>query len=289
MKNIKYIGIIPIFILSMISPSFSDTLSNNSQCDNATLHTTTGPATLNARWTANTIILNWQPGDDATFTAPAQNDAAYSCEYDGGITLPTAPTRSGYTFGGWRVGAAAAQCVLSQHYVAAMDNEEVDWDPQYIKWEPIAQNGYTMAEAFEDENLTSGLSAGEWSVTFPNGELRGHAVCTNIAPNNLNNLINVDSQTLVLALYGDNGSGIIPYATFNKNDNTGGYCWCAGTDFGNSCSVTPSSWVLGISNSDSMSMSKDECMSECSGICVLELVGFNIIAYRRAIFDVAGE
>ena len=92
------------FILSILTlPTFSETLGNSPQCDNATLHTTTGPATLNARWTANTIILNWDAGNDATFTAPTQNDAAYSCEYDGGITLPTQPTRDGYTFGGWRV------------------------------------------------------------------------------------------------------------------------------------------------------------------------------------------
>ena len=42
------------FILSILTlPTFSDTLTNNSQCDNNTLHTTTGPATLNAIWNAN--------------------------------------------------------------------------------------------------------------------------------------------------------------------------------------------------------------------------------------------
>ena len=252
MKNIKYIRIIPIFILSMISPSFSDTLSNNSQCDNATLHTTTGPATLNARWTANTIILNWNAGNDATFTAPAQNDAAYSCEYDGGITLPTAPTRSGYTFGGWRVGAAAAQCVLSQHYT----NESVTYDAQHVKWEPIAQNnGYTMAEEFEDENLTSGLNAGEWSVTFTEGTIKGRALCSSTS-----------------GTYGTTGT---------PNETGGGqYCWCAGTDFGNSCHVASPSWVFNAYDR----VSADGCATDCAYLCVGDVRYGS--AFRRAIFGV---
>ena len=113
------------FILSILTfPTFSETLGNSPQCDNSTLHTTTGPATLNARWSANTIILNWNAGNDATFTAPVQGSAAYSCEYDGGITLPTAPTRSGYTFGGWRVVDDVCADPASPSCCAITDNED---------------------------------------------------------------------------------------------------------------------------------------------------------------------
>ena len=244
------------FVLSILTfPTFSETLGNSPQCDNATLHTTTGPATLNARWTANTIILNWQPGNDATFTAPAQNDAAYSCEYDGGITLPTAPTRSGYTFGGWRVGAAAAQCVLSQQYVAAMDNEEPDWDPQYVKWEPISQNGYTMND--EWMGATSGLNAGEWSVTFTEGTIKGRALCSST-------------------------SGT--YATTGTPNETGGgqYCWCAGTDFGNSCHVSSPSWVFRDDYGNA-----GNCAYHCARDCARRV--YNDSAFRRAVFGVVGD
>ena len=240
--------------MSASDPTFSETLGNSPQCDNSTLHTTTGPATLNARWTANTIILNWNAGNDATFTAPAQNDAAYSCEYDGGITLPTAPTRSGYTFGGWRVGAAAAQCVLSQQYVAAMDNEEVDWEPQYVKWEPIAQNGYTMAEDFGG-GVTSGLNAGEWSVTFTEGTIKGRALCSNTP-----------------------GTGWGEIGTPNETGG-GQYCWCAGTDFGNSCHVASPSWVFSADNGDS-----DDCAYRCALGCALTVLDRS--DFRRAIFGV---
>ena len=257
MKNIKYIGIIPIFILSMISPSFSDTLSNNSQCDNATLHTTTGPATLNARWTANTIILNWQPGDDATFTAPAQNDAAYSCEYDGGITLPTAPTKSGYTFGGWRVGAAAAQCVLSSYYTAIAD-EFPEYDAQHARWRPISQQGISMNGEFGDDSTIGNLSAGEFGVTFSTGEIRGRALCSNTPGTD----------------WGEIGT---------PNETGGGeYCWCAGTDFGNSCHVASPSWVF----VDAQNYSYG-CAGDCASYCVQGL--YEVPNFRSAIFGVPAE
>ena len=239
------------FILSILTfPTFSETLGNSPQCDNSTLHTTTGPATLNARWSANTIILNWQPGDDATFTAPVQGNAAYSCEYDGGITLPTAPTRSGYTFGGWRVGAAAAQCVLSQHYT----NESVTYDAQHAKWEPIAQNGYTMDNDFGG-GVTSGLNAGEWSVTFTEGTIKGRALCSNT-------------------------SGTQMGQTGTPNETGGGrYCWCAGTDFGNSCHVASPSWVF-----DDDDFFADDCADNCAFNCARSV--YIDSAFRRAIFGV---
>ncbi len=240
------------FILSILTfPTFSETLGNSPQCDNATLHTTTGPATLNARWTANTIILNWQPGDDATFTVPAQNDAAYSCEYDGGITLPTAPTRSGYTFGGWRV----HQCSLSEQYVAAMYNEVPVWDAQHVKWEPInGANGRTM-ENFFGVGATSGLEAGEWSVTLNEGTIKGRALCSNTP-------------------------GTDWAQTGTPNETGGGqYCWCGGTDFENSCHVASPSWVF-YGDLDSVS----NCEHYCAEYCVSDVRGGAF--FRRAIFGV---
>ena len=48
-----------------------------------------------ARFVPNTINLNWWDRDT--------NTAQTTCEYDGSITLPTAPVRPGYTFVGWRL------------------------------------------------------------------------------------------------------------------------------------------------------------------------------------------
>ena len=135
-----------------------------------------------------------------------------------------------------------------------MDNEEPDWDPQYLKWEPIAQNGYTMAEEFEGENLTSGLNAGEWSVTFTEGTIKGRALCSST-----------------------NGT----YATTGTPNETGGgrYCWCAGTDFGNSCHVASPSWVCHNAYGDS-----GDCAARCANACAGHVIDYS--DFRRAIFGV---
>ena len=70
--------------------------------------TATGPANLEADWTANTINLEWY-NEDTKLTVPTTSN---TCTYDGGITLPsTNPTKTGYTFRGWQVRAAAAPVV----------------------------------------------------------------------------------------------------------------------------------------------------------------------------------
>lgn len=63
--------------------------------------------TCTAKWTPNDINLVWDvdggsfaSGESATFT---NNGAGTSCSYDGGILIPTTPTKTGYEFGGWRV------------------------------------------------------------------------------------------------------------------------------------------------------------------------------------------
>ena len=54
--------------------------------------------TCTATWTPNHITLNWNKNG-----ADSADIAATACDYDGGIDLPTAPTRQGYTFQGWTV------------------------------------------------------------------------------------------------------------------------------------------------------------------------------------------
>lgn len=56
----------------------------------------TEAVTCTALWTPNTINIDWDPANGAAHT---QN----TCEYDGAITLPAQPTRTGYTFNGWTV------------------------------------------------------------------------------------------------------------------------------------------------------------------------------------------
>ena len=82
--------------------------SPETDCVESTLGTATGPANLEADWTANTINLEWY-NEDTKLTVPTTSN---TCRYDGQITLPsTNPTKTGYTFRGWQV--RAAQCLPS--------------------------------------------------------------------------------------------------------------------------------------------------------------------------------
>ena len=84
-------------ILSL--PAFAE-IANNATCNNTNLGQSNNNSTANveANWNANTININWYNGD----TKITSN----TCTYDGTITLPTEPTKPGYTFAGWKLRAA---------------------------------------------------------------------------------------------------------------------------------------------------------------------------------------
>ena len=92
-----------IAVLSL--PAFAE-ITNNATCNTTNLGQSNNNSTANveANWNANTININWYNGD----TRVAQN----TCTYDGQITLPTEPTKPGYTFAGWRLRAATPERTL---------------------------------------------------------------------------------------------------------------------------------------------------------------------------------
>ncbi len=60
--------------------------------------------TCNAVWHQNNIGITYDSAGGTTIPTNAQTPNAWeSCDYDGTVTLPTAPTRTGYTFSGWTV------------------------------------------------------------------------------------------------------------------------------------------------------------------------------------------
>ena len=249
------------FILSILTfPTFSETLGNSPQCDNSTLHTTTGPATLNARWSANTIILNWQPGDDATFTAPVQGNAAYSCEYDGGITLPTAPTRSGYTFGGWRVVQSQQQqsCLISNY---PGDGDGIGYG--YIN----DSTGQYGPDSYNDEQYTL-TEDNTWATEFSTGVVKGRALCSGLSGDNHDYEWGGNSSDWTAT------ESAILSASGEKQ-----YCWCAGTSFGNQCSVSSPSWVFYSGYADA-----GNCARRCASYCAWYVRRGS--AFRRAVFGV---
>lgn len=66
---------------------------------NGMWHEDLATVTCTATWTQNKIDLFWDANQATEF---ASNGGA-SCDYDGNVSLPTAPQRTGYEFGGWEV------------------------------------------------------------------------------------------------------------------------------------------------------------------------------------------
>lgn len=178
-----------------------------------------GNITCTAQWTPNNIALHW---DSAYTGAPSINDS--SCEYDGGITLPTPPpSRTGYTFGGWRV----HQCLIDDY--PAGDGIDYGW----INDENSPNPGYY-------QNTQYGLNQhGTWAVEFSEGTIRGRAICSSTD-----------------GTFAQTGS---PDET---NGTTYSYCWCAGTSFNNSCQVETLSWVY--HGPIPRSTCVDMCASQCA-------------------------
>ena len=70
----------------------------NVECNYANLGVYSGSATITASWTAHTINLIWNKLAGDT-TPHAEN----TCTYDGDITLPSQPSRTGFSFAGWKL------------------------------------------------------------------------------------------------------------------------------------------------------------------------------------------
>ena len=91
----------PEFAAGQIGLGAQNGINGSTTCDTATLGQSENNSTANveADWNANTININWYDGENVVSTN--------TCTYDGTITLPTQPTKTGYTFAGWQLRAAA--------------------------------------------------------------------------------------------------------------------------------------------------------------------------------------
>ena len=98
---------IAIAVPALADPVVPNIAANaeSADCTESVLETSSGTSNLQANWTANTLHLSWSV-DGSPY---ATNDSnASTCTYDSGITIPTNPTKTGYTFAGWHVAAAAS-------------------------------------------------------------------------------------------------------------------------------------------------------------------------------------
>lgn len=105
MKQIAMICFAVLFSVFSISaeatdPDISVNDTGTGMCIYDVLDTYSGSASLKARWEANEIGLYWY-SDDTQITNVS--NSANSCSYAGGLTVPASPTKTGYTFNGWKV------------------------------------------------------------------------------------------------------------------------------------------------------------------------------------------
>jgi len=218
-------------------------VANPATCDSGALDTDSGGAALEAEYTPETIDLNWYDNNGNIITTN-------SCVYDNGITLPSNPTRAGYTFKGWRV--------VHKYDFSTLDYSiNTTWDATHSRWKPInGSDGYTMEIVFGTEN-SSDLSNGEWSDTFSYGTVFGNALCSTT-------------------------SGT--WATTGTPANDGGqYCWCRATGYQPSDSdvvYSPNSPLLWVFLNDAGATSN--CASYCAYGCAYHVQ--NRSDFRRALF-----
>ena len=214
--------------------------SPTNDCVETTLGTATGPANLEADWTANTINLEWY-NEDTKLTVPTTSN---TCRYDGQITLPsTNPTKTGYTFRGWQV--RAAQCLPS--------------DFNYNNITTSSPYGYTTLDGSTgsketDYGLTVG--SGEWAVDYGSaGVIKGMAKCSAKSGNNNGYTWNNASSEWTASESELTSAG------------DGKYCWCQITGYDadkdkNYCQVASPSWVFFFVHG-----SASYCALQCASLC----------------------
>ena len=289
MLSPKQIGTICFAIFSILisAPLFATGVSSgatSADCDNATLDTYTGTSNLQADWQPNTIALHWYNGD-TEITSGVQT----SCVYDGTLTPPTTiPTKTGYTFKGWRVKQADTSCFASQ--VCSLTGSGVN-GLTYNMDDSTTYGFYSHDGQNKSNESTYGLTAGGWAVKDTSGGIiKGIASCNSTKPNLWDTVMagmsngTMTEEQAMNTLWGTcNTDTFRPSNTFSSS-SSGQYCWCKMNSYtpsgGSACNVASPSWVF----SDG-----DESASDCADYCADDCAFYVMFGpdFRRAVFGVS--
>jgi len=230
----KKIFLTSIITITIVAPAFGavgdktiNAGANSAPCTSATLDTPTGPAALEADWTANTIRINWDAKNGTTIPQT-------QCTYDDTITLPATPSKTGYTFGGWTVAVSGGTPTPQQQncfanlssldYVdfGSTQGQNATWWRDLVEWH--------YDEEYEEEVASD-----------PYGRLTGISKCSSTPG-------------------GDWGE------TGNPSDENGQSCWCKVTGYtpngSETCTPAVAPWVFNGDLGDA-----EECGYMCSSFC----------------------
>ncbi len=287
MLRIKQIGTICFAISLLISaPLFATDIpssASTADCKHTPLQVYSGTSNLEAGWQANTIQLHWYNGDDEIQNVPSESQ---SCTYDGTLTPPaTIPTKTGYTFKGWRV----KSCFASQ--VCSLTGSGVNG--LTYNMDDSTAYGYNSNDGQNSENASIyGLtSTGTWAVKDTSGGIiKGIASCNSTMPTIMETIMTamgngtMTQEQALAAVYGSCASDAIkPGNNTFSSSSSGQYCWCKMSSYtpsgGSACNVASPSWVFSLGESAS------NCAGSCAGICAGGVLYYP--DFRRAVFGVS--
>ncbi len=166
-------------IISFCNPSFATDPDipasiTSLSCDDSVLSSDNGPVNIEINWEPNEINLKWYDNNTLLTVDTTSN----TCTYDSGLTPPTPPTRTGYTFKGWRARPPYNFATLS-----ATNNGQHSWG------KGLDSNGIevcfydgTEVDCDSDNEFTE-LRPQEWKVQFDYGTVYGMVRCRGSAPN----------------------------------------------------------------------------------------------------------
>ena len=263
-----------LFVFSSVSfadPNIAPD-TNSADCKNSTLETYSGTSNLNADWEANTINLHWYNNNTLMENVPSVSS---SCEYDSTLTPPaTIPTRTGYTFTGWRVRPTYDFSTLTtsqdgQTYYA-VDN---------LNGEKLCINYNSGNSGTGDTAICDGefreLNIYEWKVNFSWGTIYGSVYCSAKSGNT--------------NAYAWNNASSNWRATYNELQSANGvkqYCWCQATGYKPSGSntlygpkVNSLTWIFRRDDT-----SEDSCNQNCASQCAYHVTSRS--GLRKALFGV---
>ena len=310
-KDTKHL-LVSSIIAMLTVPAFADnepTLipANEPGCNENVLNTTTGPASLEAIYTPNTITTQWYTGygENNVYSSPT------TCRYNDTINLPqTNPSRPGYAFNGWKLRTCTvpnANLIINgtNSYGHGSDNCNVcdsNGDCEIINCSTV-----------------SDLSLNEWKTEFSYGVVRGIASCQSTIPSDMAYLrANLDSalggeidQSTFLSEYtalAGAEKGVIAQQMLNAyaqedettfgvllfqlsslpgntnytTSDTGQYCFCKATHYtannAQQCSLSSPIWVSVLDNFHSSAGCAESCPVYCADL-VNEISYFRVVLF----------
>ena len=251
----------------------------SSTCDSGVLQHDSGTVRLRARYEPNTINIRWY--NNNTEITPA-NTAANTCDYDDDLTLPnTQPTRTGYTFAGWRVRETMNFSSLSLSTGTAAYGKGTSVCYWYNPNESFDWQGGSNAACKTNSNFTE-LENHEWKTTYSNGTLYGMAHCSKKPGNNSSYTWPRTSDATIVQWQ---TSTINELDTYNESDaaSEAKNCWRKATGYKSSSSAeiqgsaSPLAWVFRNAHGSA---------SYCASNCAYECANFARFysAFRTALF-----